>query len=504
MTTSNVPIALIVAVDIRNGISRDNIIPWKIKEDSNFFQDVTKRQYIKGKENAVIMGRNTWAALPAEFRGLKDRINIVISSTMNKVELEYENTTKTKVYLVPTLNKAIELCYTELDLGRIFICGGSKIYEEAIVRYQIDELYITKIYSDFLCTNRFPLDLTTYGCCNFITMYKLDKSHIFKVTDQNTNLKIDIEFCKYSFKTNHDIKQLNLEQQYLDLLENIINTGHFRQTRNSKTWSTFGKNLEFDLSKGFPILTTKRVFFRGVFEELLFFLKGDTNATHLSEKGVKIWDPNTSREFLDSVNLKHYDVGDMGPMYSFQFKHHGIAYRGMDEDYTGQGFDQIEYCLNLLKTDPFSRRIIMTSYNPSQAREGVLYPCHGLSILFNVEKDWKLSCMMFQRSADACCGIPFNIASYALLVHMFCEVINNDSNYKGNKFTPGRLIMNLGDVHIYEDHYSEAIRQILREPYIFPNLQFNRKVNDLCDFKFEDLELINYNCYPSINFKMIA
>lgn len=146
----------------------------------------------------------------------------------------------------------------------------------------------------------------------------------------------------------------------------------------------------------------------------------------------------------------------------------------------------------------------MTTFNPAQAKEGVLYPCHGISIMFNVDKNWKLSCMMFQRSADACCGIPFNIASYALLIHLFCEVINNDSSYTGHKFTPGKLIMNFGDVHIYEEHYSGAIRQILRNPYPFPNLKINRIVKDLTEFNFEDFELIDYQCYTGINFKMIA
>jgi thymidylate synthase len=205
------------------------------------------------------------------------------------------------------------------------------------------------------------------------------------------------------------------------------------------------------------------------------------------------------------VTIYHvYEEGDMGPMYGFIFRYHGIAYRGMNTDYTGQGFDQIEYCINLLKTDPFSRRILMTSFNPSQAQQGVLYPCHSIVIQFYVEKGHRLSCTMYQRSADIGCGTPFNVASSSLLVYMFCEVINNDSKYTGQKFTPGRLIMNHGDIHIYEDHYSELIRQVLREPYKFPQLTFKRKVNELTDFKYEDLELVGYQCYPSIKLKMIA
>ncbi|MCJ7636329.1 MAG: thymidylate synthase, partial [Nitrososphaeraceae archaeon] len=266
---------------------------------------------------------------------------------------------------------------------------------------------------------------------------------------------------------------------------------------------------EFDLEKGFPLLTTKKIFLRGVFEELLFFLKGDTNANHLSERGVKIWDPNTSREFLDSVGLSNYNQGDMGPMYGFQFYHHGVPYRGMNEDYGNQGFNQIEYCLNLLKTDPYSRRILMTSFSPFQAKEGVLYPCHSIVVQFYVESSQvknenRLSVAVFNRSQDFLLGNPFNLSMSALLVHMFSEVINNDPNYKGPRYTPGRLIMNLGDVHLYEDHYTEAIRQILRDPHQFPKLNIKRKVNELTDFKYEDLELVDYNCYPNIPAKMIA
>ena len=497
-------LALIVAVDINNGISKNGLIPWKIKEDSNFFQDVTKRQYEKGKVNAVIMGKNTWLSFPETIRGLKDRINIVVSSTLTEEELSKQNTSLCEAYVVKTLDQGIALAY-KLKVGHTFICGGSNIYKEALVKYTIKELFVTKIYWNYECDNVFPIDVFMHNSPIY-NKYTMHTRHGFTVASSNNqDNKIEIEFFKYYEGQKPEYLNVNKEeQQYLDLLDYILKKGHFRQTRNSKTWSTFGKTMEFDLSQHFPILSTKRVFFRGVFEELLFFLKGDTNATHLSEKGVKIWDPNTTREFLDSVKLNHYAVGDMGPMYGFNWLHYNAEYLGMDADYTNQGFNQIEYCLNLLKTDPFSRRIIMTTFNPGKAKEGVLYPCHGISIMFNVDETWKLSCMMFQRSADSFCGVPFNISSYALLIHFFCEIINNDITYTGPKFSPGKLIMNFGDTHIYEDHYSETVRQVLREPYKFPQLIFKRCVNNLTDFKFEDIELVNYECYPNINVKMVA
>lgn len=496
-------INLIVAVDSKGGISKNGEIPWDIKEDMNFFQDVTKRNYTQNgtaQKNVLIMGKNTWKKLPETARGLKDRITIIVSSTMYEKELYTDNTTKSEVYLSQSLTSAIEMCQGWSNhCGKVFICGGGGIYKEAVKNLVMNEVYLTRIDKDYNCDNIIEgLDDTNLSFYTF----DLYSSKTFQVTDRNNGEQVRVTFKK--FYKEKPVNKNPEEQQYLDLLENILNIGHFRQTRNAKTWSTFGKHLEFDLSKGFPILTTKKVFLRGVFEELIFFLKGDTNSKHLSEKGVKIWEGNTSREFLDSMGLNHYQDGDMGPMYGYQLKHFNAPYFGYDKDYTGQGVDQVEYCLYLLKTDPYSRRILMTTYNPAQAKEGVLFPCHGITIMFHVDEAFRLSCMMLQRSSDTFLGLNFNLTSYSLLIHLFCEVLNNDSSYTGPKFSPGRLIMNLGDTHIYEDHKEQCIRQILREPYEFPQLIFKRKVTDLTDFKFEDLELVNYNCYPNIPAKMSA
>lgn len=412
-------INLIVAYDSKKGIAKNNMIPWYIKEDSDFFQDVTSRVYIPDKKNVLIMGKNTWKALPSQHRALKNRITVVISSTMTNDELQQENTTKEEVYLVSNFMDAVTSNNpTTLKIwdkvGYVFICGGSKIYEEALKTLDIDYYYITEIDGDYGCDTVFPYnDLHRYlsdskidgnNCKNA----ELMDQKTFKVMDQMNDKQVNITFSKYrNLMTDpSNIMKVNPEEnQYQNLLYEILQKGHFRQTRNSKTWSLFGKTLEFDLSKGYPLLTTKKMFFRGVFEELLFFLKGDTNAKHLSDIGVKIWDANTSRDFLDKNNLGHYDTFDMGTMYGFQLKHFNADYKGADVDYSGQGIDQIQYCLDLLKTDPYSRRIIMTTFNPQQKFQGVLFPCHGLFIQFYVEGDNKLSCMMTQRSGDAFLGI---------------------------------------------------------------------------------------------------
>lgn len=498
---------LITAIDKNNGIARKNKIPWRIKEDYNFFMDVTKKEYVKNKKNAVIMGKNTWKQLPDSFRGLKDRINVVVSSTMSNDELNNDNYTKSDVHLVNSLDQSLDLC-RKLDVGKIFIGGGSNIYKEALLKNIVDEIYLTKIDKDYNCDTFFNYD----DCINYIK-----KMDFMNISDKHFNLvdtlnltdnnKVNVIFQKFVKKQYVDEYNVNKEEQnYLNLLEDILKNGDYRQTRNAFTYSLFAKTLEFDLSKGFPLLTTKKMFLRGIFEELMFFLRGDTNAKHLSDIGVKIWDGNTSREFLDSVGLNHYEEGDMGPLYSFQWSFYGLEYKGMNHDYSKEkgGFNQIKYCLELIKKDPNNRRILLTSYNPIQAQQSVLFPCHSLTCQFYVERGNRLSLACYNRSQDYVCGNPFNNSSSALLVYLFCEVINNDKTYKGPKLTPGRLIMNLGDTHVYDEHYSEAIRQLLREPCKFPQLKFKRKVTELTDFKFEDLELIDYNCYPALQTKMIA
>jgi len=293
-------------------------------------------------------------------------------------------------------------------------------------------------------------------------------------------------------------KKITPESNYLNLLEEIIYIGNSRQTRNGITYSVFGKTIEYDISEKFPLLTTKKVFFRGIIEELLFFINGQTDTKLLEAKGINIWKGNTSEEFIKSVNLP-YREGDMGPMYGFNWLHFNAYYTGCDDDYTDKGFNQLEQVIRLLKEDPYSRRIIMTSYNPAVASDGVLYPCHGISIQFYVrsfnEKKY-VSCSMTQRSADIACGVPYNIASYAALVYILCS-------HLGDTYVPDRLVINFGDVHLYEEHISEALVQIKRNPFEFPTLEI-KKFDNLTDLTYEHFVLKNYECHDPIKYVMKA
>lgn len=470
--------SVIVCVDNKGGISREGVIPWKIKEDVDFFIDVTKRIYKPDLKNVLIMGKNTWLSCKDK---LKDRDVIVISSIESDI-------------FVNTLEKALNMAndrYNNNEIGHIFICGGSKIYNEAL-NYNINTIYLTTIDDDYHCDNFINMDLSKYNTFS---------TNQFKLIDKNDNREVKVTFQKL-YLTLPEHWKWSDERQYLNLLNDVLENGDFRQTRNSKTWSLFGKHLEFDLSKGYPLFTTRKSFFRGIVEELIFFLKGDTNSKHLEEKGVNIWKGNSSREFLDSVNLQ-YEEGTIGPIYGYLWNHFGFPYQGPDYDYTNQGFNQIHSCINLLKTDPFSRRIMITTYDPSIADQAVLRPCHSLILQFYVEKDYRLSMTCYNRSQDLYLGTNFNCPSSSLLIYLFCEVINNDINYHGHKFTPGRLIMNLGDCHIYEDHRSQVIRQILRDPYPFPQLNI-KKSHAITDITYDDLELTNYQFYPNMPAKMIA
>ena len=297
------------------------------------------------------------------------------------------------------------------------------------------------------------------------------------------------------------------EHNYLNLLQNIATNGHVRQTRNAMTRCLFGNTLSFNLNNNtFPLLTTKKMFFRGIFEELLFFLRGQTNTKLLEDKKVNIWKNNTSREFLDNAQLNHLEEGDMGPLYGFQLRHFGAKYTNFSTDYSGKGFDQLHNVIHLLKTDRFSRRIMMTTYNPSQVKEGPLPPCHGIVIQFGIEGNNKLSCHMHQRSADFFHGVPFNIASYALLVHIICALVNNadDNDDNNDKLEPGKLTISFGDCHIYESHISVVHKQLTRAPHPFPKLLFKKKITSIDNLQFDDVDIVDYTFYPPLKADMVA
>ncbi|XP_039294718.1 thymidylate synthase [Nilaparvata lugens] len=283
------------------------------------------------------------------------------------------------------------------------------------------------------------------------------------------------------------------ELQYLNLVQKVLDSGYKKMDRTGTgTLSLFGAQMRFSLKNGvFPLLTTKRVYWKGIVEELLWFIKGSTNAKELSEKGVHIWDGNSSREYLDSLGFTDRVEGDLGPVYGFQWRHFGAEYKDMFTDYRSQGVDQLRDVITKITTNPDDRRIIMCAWNASDLTKMALPPCHCL-VQFYVAGN-QLSCQMYQRSADMGLGVPFNIASYSLLTYMIAHVTGLE---------PGEFVHTIGDCHVYLNHVDALKVQLQREPRQFPQLKINRTVTDIEDFKFDDFELVDYKPYPKIDMQM--
>lgn len=273
-------------------------------------------------------------------------------------------------------------------------------------------------------------------------------------------------------------------QQYLNLLNLVLEQGGQKSDRTGTgTASVFGHQMRFDLNHGFPIVTTKRVHFRSVAIELLWFLRGDTNVHYLQDNKVSIWNEWSTAEQTARFGRP---AGELGPVYGHQWRNFG-ATKNADGSYNHDGFDQLKWLVNEIKTNPNSRRLIVSGWNPCEANEVALPPCHTLFQFF--VQNGKLSCQLYQRSADIFLGVPFNIASYALLTHMMAQVCD---------LGVGDFIWTGGDCHLYNNHIEQAKLQLSREPLPLPQLKLNPAINNLFDFKFEDIELINYQHHAAI------
>lgn len=262
-------------------------------------------------------------------------------------------------------------------------------------------------------------------------------------------------------------------QQYLQLLKKIIDTGNDKSDRTGTgTRSLFGYQMRFDLQKGFPLVTTKKLHLKSIIYELLWFLKGDTNVKYLQENGVRIWD-----EWAD-------ENGNLGPVYGKQWR----SWEGAN----GKTVDQVSDLIEELKTNPDSRRLIISAWNVADLPDMKLMPCHCLFQFYTAPTESgrrELSCQLYQRSADVFLGVPFNIASYALLTMMIAQVCDMDL---------GEFVHSFGDVHLYKNHFEQAQLQLTRNPFPLPQMKLNPAVKNILDFKYEDFELLNYQSHPGI------
>lgn len=490
----------IVAVDKKFGIGKDKKIPWYISEELKYFKNLTDG-------HVVVMGSKTFFSIPVKFRPLKNRLNIVLTNnkellknnhefsnlkfinfkcpknTLNIVNYDY-------LYKLTCIFAIIRNNESYKD-KEIFIIGGQKIYElffklfddTKYFELQLNKIYLTYLDKDYKCDTFFKKLTEDFKLTNYSDKYYNKEEDVY------------FRYCIY-IKKNYSID--NCENKYLDIARNILNNGNYRLDRtDTGIYSIFGTHTRYDISSYIPMLTTKRVPFKTCIHELLWFLKGDTNNKKLQEKKIHIWDGNSSRDSLDNIGLNHLEENDCGACYGFQWRHFGTQYKDCNTDYEGKGFDQVNYILDLLKNDPFSRRIFLSAWNPADLDKTCLPPCH-VSVQFFVEEIDNikhLSGHMYQRSADWFLGEPFNILSYTVLIYLFATICD---------MKPKELIISTGDTHIYSNHIEQMKEQVSRKPIAKPRLWINPEVKNkkLEDITIDDFDLIGYFCHPTIKGKM--
>lgn len=486
---------IVAATSSSRGIGKNGDLPWKIAEDMKFFKDVTSKISSTSKRNAVIMGRKTWESIPPKFRPLNGRLNVVL--TRNKESVREALALPDCVLTAGSLAEAMDILNGpehSNGIDEIFIIGGGTVYDEAVASPLCKRIYLTEV------------DMDVEGLDTFFPLISASKfalvSRSQRLTDPK-NASIQYRFTTYdAIDSENPIPHISgtlssnsnpEEQQYLDIVRDIIENGVARGDRTGTgTLSKFGVQMRFDLRNNvFPLLTTKKVFWRGVAEELIWFVKGRTNAKELSDKDIHIWDGNGSREFLDSRGLSDREEGDLGPVYGFQWRHFGAEYETMHTDYTGKGVDQLADCVDKIKNNPEDRRIIMTAWNPADLDKMALPPCHMFCQFYVANGE--LSCQMYQRSADMGLGIPFNIASYSLLTVMMAQVCG---------LKAGDFVHSIGDAHVYSNHVEALKVQLGRTPKPFPKLFLNPEKKDMDSFEFSDFTIDGYNPDGNIKMKM--
>jgi dihydrofolate reductase/thymidylate synthase len=508
--------AAIVAIASKTrGIGINGALPWKLKGDMKYFKNITSTvdsTFSSNSQNAVVMGRKTWESIPKKFRPLPNRLNVVLSRS---ADIRTKCSIPEEVLCANSFDAALDQLAPLRASGKVaqvFAIGGASIYDAALKSGFCDTVYITRVETDAECDVFFPeLSKDEYNLAS--TSERKEESGIgytFEKFSRNANssstsssnsstsgeTKSDTTTTTTTTtttSTSSTSEPRHEEYQYLDLIRNIIDNGDVRMDRTGTgTRSVFGATMRFSLRDGvMPLLTTKRTFWRGVAEELLWFVSGSTNAKELQDKGIKIWDGNGSREYLDSIGLTDREEMDLGPVYGFQWRHFGAEYGTMHDDYTGKGVDQVAKLIHTIKTNPSDRRMIISAWNPAAFHLMALPPCHMFAQFYVANGE--LSCQMYQRSADMGLGVPFNIASYSLLTYMIAEVCG---------LKTGDFVHVIGDAHVYMNHVDPLKEQLKREPREFPKFRFKRKVTDIDDFKYEDFELTGYKPHKRIAMKM--
>lgn len=473
----------ILSTTSRLGIGRNNDLLLSIPNDLKRFKELTLGQII-------VMGRKTWDSLL--FKPLPNRTNVILSR--NPKALQKEHTpTDTPVYFTDYAH--FEKTITQAGVDKtVYIIGGAETLEHFIkhtdAKWKPSELLLT--YIKTLPPQKLDPDTFLKSLPEEYTLSSYSAQH----TNAKTNSQYT--YLVYSREPHYRTDEKN----YLNIMRKILNTGISKTDRtDTGTLSTFGEQMRFNIKDSFPLLTTKFVTFKGVFEELIWFLRGETDSKILEAKGVNIWKGNTSRAFLDSRGLTEYPEGTLGPGYGWSIRHFGEPYypTANPQKPNIRGKDQLEYIINLLKTDPDSRRIYMNYWNPMELENTALVPCHVSFQLYTkldpVSGQRLLSGHLYQRSMDVFLGAPWNISSYSLLVYLLakkCDMI------------PDELVISTGDTHIYKNHVEQVKEQLERRPFPFPKVEISDavKTKDWTEITFGDVRLVGYFHHPSIKAPM--
>ncbi|GAB4817169.1 hypothetical protein N2152v2_004215 [Parachlorella kessleri] len=473
-----------------------------------YFKELTSKTADPSKQNAVIMGRKTWESIPAKFRPLRGRVNIILTrgaagdenaAGAGNAPLLQGVGKQQGVEVSASLSSALELLARPEFAERVetvFVIGGGQVYAECMDSPLLSAIHLTQVEGEDL------------ECDTFMPPIDESKFKLWTAAAPRAENGLRYSFLCYTRPGESGAPSLppavaarHEEMQYLEMIDDVMRHGVFRGDRTGTgTYSKFGTTMRFNLRHYFPLLTSKRVFWRGLAEELLWFVSGATNAALLRDKGIHIWDGNGSREYLDSIGLTHRylaaaDGGreemDLGPVYGFQWRHFGAEYTNMHADYTGKGVDQLADLIHRIKTNPNDRRLVLSAWNPAALKDMALPPCHMFCQFYVA--DGELSCQMYQRSCDLGLGVPFNIASYSLLTCMVAQVC---------ELKPGDFVHVLGDAHVYANHVEPLREQLKNAPRHFPKLRINPAKKDIDSFVFDDFELIGYQPHKAIKMQM--
>jgi len=476
---------MMVAMDEKGGIGKNGSIPWDCPEDLRRFARITTGNC----RNMLIMGRKTWDSIPEDRRPLRHRMNVVLTRDRNILNAGENNRSNVQFVSDPIL---AEQYAQVLHYGTVFVIGGKSVYEQYLPL--VDVIHVTRIKGDHGCDTFFPADVPSH---------EVESSD--EIPSDPNILSFETWKMVHRIPSAHDL-------EYFRVLRYVLTDGKDRPDRTGTgVLSVFAPEImRFDISQSVPLLTTKKMAWKGIIKELLWFLRGDTDAKILQKEGVRIWDGNSSREFLDRRGL-HYEEGVIGPAYGWSFRRFGAKYdetfadaRNISEEDAVDlgGADQLAYVEKLLKTDPYSRRIYMNLWNAQALDEMALPPCHvGINFYVDKENDatastpYMLSCQVYIRSNDLFLGNPYNIFSYAVFVYIMAKRCD---------MRPKSLNIVIGDAHIYKDHIKAVREQLSRKPYAAPKLRLsdNIKNADYADFSIDDFAVDDYVCHPTIRANM--